>query len=32
MITISLDEAGLFENNLNTTGTVMIIGGIVYDD
>ena len=32
MITISLDEAGLFENNLNDTGTVMMIGGIVYDD
>ena len=32
MITISLDEAGVFENNLNATGTVMMIAGIVYDD
>ena len=29
MITISLDEAGVFENNLNATDTVMMIGGIV---
>lgn len=32
MITISLDEAGVFEKDLNSTGTIMMIGGIVYDD
>ena len=32
MITISLDEKGVFENNLNSTGSIIMIAGIVYDD
>ena len=32
MITISLDEKGAFENNLNRTGPIVMIAGIVYDD
>lgn len=32
MITISLDEQGVFENNNLPTGDIVMIAGIVYDD
>lgn len=32
MITISLDEQGVFENNTEVSGDIVMIAGIVYDD
>lgn len=32
MITISLDEQGVFEQNSNQTDGIIMIGGIIYDD
>lgn len=32
MITISLDEQGVFENNTDASGDIVMIAGIVYDD
>ncbi len=32
MITISLDEQGVFENNTDGSGDIIMIAGIVYDD
>lgn len=32
MITISLDEQGVFENNTDAAGNIVMVAGIVYDD
>lgn len=32
MITISLDEQGVFENNVSPAGDIVMIAGVVYDD
>ena len=32
MITISLDEQGVFEKNTEQSDGVIMIGGVIYDD